>query len=269
MLTETAYAKINLALHIRRRRADGYHDIETVFAFCVDGDFLTVNQAAEVSLSVSGPFADGLSTGADNLVSRAVDVFRATFEVHGAQSISLNKQLPVAAGIGGGSADAAAALRALAKIYGKQERAALNLCAASLGADVPACLASCTARADGIGQHLTEEASVTGTPVLLVNPRVALSTAQVFAGWDGTDRGPLCAWQTGRNDLETPARKLVPAIGYVLDWLVTQPGTTLIRMSGSGATCFALFEDVDARDRTVAAASRDHPHWWLMASTLR
>lgn len=262
--TEIAHAKLNLALHVRRRRADGYHDIETVFAFCEDGDQVVVSKSEQPDFKVSGPFASQL-TG-QNIVCSAVDAFRASFSIKGHQHVALEKNLPVASGIGGGSADAAATLRALASLFGKEGVVVLDQCAASLGADVPACMTSMTSRGAGIGQTLTSEAAVTGTPVLLVNPRVPLSTAAVFAGWDGVDRGPLGGWREGRNDLEAPARAMAPAIGDVLDWLSGRSGATHVRMSGSGATCFALFDGVASRDVAAAGCPEE---WWHMASRLR
>lgn len=250
-MREIAYAKINLALHVRRRRHDGYHDIETVFAFCEDGDVVTAEPADELSLTIDGPFAAGLST-TDNLIisaARAIDVTAA---------LQLTKNLPVAGGIGGGSADAAAVLR----LFGCTD---IGI-AGRLGADVPACLASQTRRGSGKGNALTPLPALAGTPVLLVNPRVPLSTATVFAAWDGRDRGPLGEWRDGRNDLEAPACRLVPQIGEMLDWLAAQPGADFVRMSGSGATCFALFDAMPSRD---AAAARVPAAWWHMASVLR
>jgi 4-diphosphocytidyl-2-C-methyl-D-erythritol kinase len=248
---ETAYAKINLALHVRRRRDDGYHDIETVFAFCEDGDFVTAEVADDLSLTIDGPFAEGLSA-TDNLVIDAARAIGVTARLH------LTKNLPVASGIGGGSADAAAVLR----IFGNQNKSI----AERLGADVPACVASRTMRGSGKGVDLLPLPSLAGTPMLLVNPRVPLSTAAVFKAWDGQDRGPLADWRDGRNDLERPARAIVPQIGEVLDWLAARAGIEFVRMSGSGATCFALFDTMTSRD---AAAALVPAHWWSLASVLR
>lgn len=260
MLTETAYAKINLALHVRRRRPDGYHDLETVFAFCADGDTLTADKAGQTNLTIDGPFVEGLST-TDNLVVRAAAAMECSAHLH------LTKSLPVASGIGGGSADAAATLRLMARLYNRP-LPPLEV-QRSLGADVPACVVSQTRRGEGIGERLIEAGSVTGVPVLLVNPRAPLSTGAVFAAWDGVDRGPLGDWQAGRNDLETPARMLVTEIGTVLDWLSSRYGVIVARMSGSGATCFALFESVGARSRCADAVRLEHPGWWTMESVLR
>jgi 4-diphosphocytidyl-2-C-methyl-D-erythritol kinase len=255
---ETAYAKLNLALHVRAREQGGYHRIETVFAFCADGDVLSAAPGDGLSLAVTGPFAEALAGEADNLVLRAARALGAD-DV----ALTLEKNLPVASGIGGGSADAAAALRLLGG-----DRDDLFEIAASLGADVPACLASRTARGEGRGDRLSfiEDARLAGIPVLLVNPRVALSTAAVFAAWDRKDRGPLSDWREGRNDLEAPARRLVPEIGAVLDSL---SGATLARMSGSGATCFGLFDSEAARDQARARITAERPGWWTRATRLK
>ena len=255
--TEIAHAKVNLALHVRRRRDDGYHLIETVFAFCEDGDVVRAEHAEATSLTIDGPFGDGLSTK-NNLVVLAADALGITAKMH------LTKNLPVASGIGGGSADAAAVLRLLG--CGRRD---LVRVAATLGADVPACVSSVTARGEGVGEVLTAAPSVTGTPILLVNPNIALSTASVFHAWDGIDRGPLGGWRDGRNDLEAPAVALVPQIGALLGWLNSRHDVTIARMSGSGATCFALFDGVAARDRVAAELKTAFPQYWTMASVLR
>lgn len=260
ILSETAYAKLNLALHVRRRRDDGYHELETVFAFCEDGDRVTAEAADATSLTIDGPFAAGLST-TDNLVVRAAEAIGVTARLH------LTKNLPVASGIGGGSADAAATLRVLARLSGKP-LPTLDVQRA-LGADVPACVLSQTMRGEGVGEALSPVASLTGTPVLLVNPRIPLSTAAVFRAWDGVDRGPLEAWLRGRNDLESAARTLVPEIATLVDWLSGRHDVTLARMSGSGATCFAFFSTETARTAAVKACGEAFPGYWTMESTLR
>lgn len=273
---EIAYAKINLALHVRRRRDDGYHEIETVFGFCEHGDVLSAVAADTTSLTITGPFAHGLST-TDNLVIRAAEAFGRPAYFH------LDKRLPVASGIGGGSADAAAALRLLARLYDAPLPEAGAML--RLGADVPACLASGTMRGEGVGEKLRSGPVVSGVPLLLVNPGVALATAAVFAGWDGVDRGPLphveyacdfdyiydCGSEPPRlrNDLVRPALAVAPVIGEVLAALYMQSDVLMTRMSGSGATCFATFADDAARDAAHDAISAAHPGWWLMASRLR
>lgn len=265
-LIEPARAKLNLALHVRARREDGRHELETMFAFTMDGDTIAGEAADGLSLAVEGPFADHLAGEGDNLVVRAARVLAAAAGVEAGAALTLTKRLPVASGIGGGSADAAAALRLLTRMWAIDPSHA-EAVAPGLGADVPACLLSLTARGTGVGEQLElVDAGVSGRPVLLVNPGVALSTGEVFAQWDGVDRGPLRDWREGRNDLEASARGLVPAIGDVVAWLGVQPGASFARMSGSGATCFALFDDEGARDAAAAACS---PEWWHLATFLR
>ncbi|MBX9795618.1 4-(cytidine 5'-diphospho)-2-C-methyl-D-erythritol kinase [Sphingomonas sp.] len=274
MLTETAPAKINLALHVRRRRADGYHDLETLFAFLEDGDRVSVAPAPANGFAMTGPFA-ALLAGDDNLVTRARDAFEAVFATGQGWAITLDKHLPVASGIGGGSADAAATLRALARLSGVAvDDPRLFAIAERLGADVPACLLGRTAIGTGKGEQLVPIAGVTAVPVLLVNPGVAVSTAAVFKAWDGVDRGPLAqgdalaAARAGRNDLEPPARALAPGIDDVLAALAALPGVVLARMSGSGATCFALFDSVAARRAGAASIRAAQPGWWCLESAL-
>jgi 4-diphosphocytidyl-2-C-methyl-D-erythritol kinase len=273
-LVETAYAKINLALHVRRRRPDGYHDLESLFAFAVDGDILGAEPSDSLTLTISGPFAAGLTADGDNLVMRAASALHSAFGVSAGAALSLEKNLPVASGIGGGSADAAAALRILSRLWGVDSNAPqLSEIAIKLGADIPACLASVTLFGDGKGDALTSVSvpALSGTPLLLVNPGVPLSTAQVFALWDGVDRGALDREQpfAGRNDLTTAAITLVPEIGTVIDLLNGLPGKKLVRMSGSGATCFALFESVAARDSATVLVKQALPHVWCLATEIK
>lgn len=275
-MRETAYAKINLALHVRRRRADGYHEIETLFAFVDAGDELRIAPAEADSLTISGEFADGLSNGADNLVMRAVAQMRdlASPDTIPLLAIHLEKRLPVAAGIGGGSADAGAMIRLLDRHFaGNGDTSDLVLATRNLGADVGACIISQTRIGTGLGWELTPPLAddLRDMPVLLVNPRIPLPTGPVFKAWDGVDRGPLPGGSVreialaGRNDLEMPAITLCPAIDSVLATLrATAP--LLARMSGSGATCFALYESEAERD---AAQSLLLPKWWTLAGRLR
>ncbi|NJS15163.1 MAG: 4-(cytidine 5'-diphospho)-2-C-methyl-D-erythritol kinase [Sphingopyxis sp.] len=279
MWRETAYAKINLALHVRARRADGYHDIETLFAFVDAGDALTAVEADQDSLTITGEFAAGLSAGPDNLVLRALASMR---NMAGGESIppvaiSLEKNLPVAAGLGGGSADAAAVIRMLDREFhicgdGKE----LVIANSHLGADVGACIVSETRRGTGTGWELAEvdDSDVKGLALLLINPYESMATGPVFAGWDGQDRGALregtalAAARAGRNDLEPPAIALCEEIDEVLAVLRAQL-PVLARMSGSGASCFALFRDAVQRDAAAKRIARDHPEWWQMAGALR
>jgi 4-diphosphocytidyl-2-C-methyl-D-erythritol kinase len=263
---EIAPAKLNLALHVRGRLPDGRHAIETIFAFCTDGDRLAAEDADTLSLEIGGPFAADLDV-ADNLVLRAARALAEAAGVEKGASITLDKRLPVASGIGGGSADAAAALRLLTSLW-QIDPAHASAVAPKLGSDVPACLLNMPTRGKGAGDVLTpvELSEISGTPVLLINPRVALPTGDVFAAWDGEDRGPLTDWREGRNDLEAAAIALVPQIETVLAWLAVQPGAEFVRMSGSGATCFALFHAEESRD---AAADRVPREWWRLATYLR
>ncbi|MGN6848898.1 MAG: 4-(cytidine 5'-diphospho)-2-C-methyl-D-erythritol kinase [Sphingomicrobium sp.] len=270
-IREIAPAKLNLALHVRGKLPDGRHAIETVFAFCTDGDRVEADSIeAEhscMSLAIEGEFAGALSPERENLVELAWHALATASGVTQQTSFKLEKHLPVASGLGGGSADAGATLRLLTSLW-KIDPAHAQKVAPTLGSDVPACLLSLPMRGEGAGDRLTpiDLSDLSGTPVLLVNPRVALSTADVFARWDGADRGPLGDWRAGRNDLEPAAISLAPQIGAVLAWLGTRPGATIVRMSGSGATCFALFENEQARDEAAIAVPRE---WWRLATFLR
>lgn len=268
-MRETAFAKINLALHVRVRRDDGYHELETLFAFVDAGDVLTARVAERDSLTTLGEFAGGLEDPLGNLVARALNALPRTEGL----AITLEKNLPVAAGLGGGSADAGAVFRVVRERYGLPEDWRDQ--AAKMGADVPACVESVTCIGRGTGTELEPaDDTLAGTPVLLVNPRLPLATGPVFAGWDGVDRGPLPQGDAraialeGRNDLEAPAIALCPAIADVLAAL---RGTSpwLARMSGSGATCFALYDDEASRDAASAQVQAQRPDWWQMRGKLR
>lgn len=266
-MIETAFAKINLALHVRERLPDGYHRIETLFAFCEDGDALSAEHSTEQSLKISGEFAGGLSR-TDNLVEKAAAALREASDSGGPAAIHLQKRLPVAAGVGGGSADAAAALRLLSGLWNlPMSIDKLEEIGRSIGADVAACVRSTSMRGTNRGDVLEPvDLGLEGTPILLINPRVELHTADVFARWDGLDRGELEDWRDGRNDLQSVATAMVPQVGSILAWLSAQGGADVVRMSGSGATCFALFESEQARDHAVMAVPRE---WWCLASRLR
>lgn len=279
-IVEAAPAKINLALHVRARRADGYHEIETLFAFLRDGDTVSVEESDRDSFALTGPFAGALRGEGNNLVLAARDAFAAAHGPLPPLAITLDKHLPVASGIGGGSADAAAMLRALARLK-EVDPAALADIALALGSDVPACLLGKGAMGEGRGEKLHPVGGLSDIAVLLVNPGVAVSTAAVFRGWDGIDRGPLLPGHPGpgmtewlkvaiegRNDLKAPARAIAPVIGTVIDLLAARPGVTLARMSGSGATCFALFDNEAARAAAAQAIRSAKPDWWCLESTL-
>lgn len=275
MLTEVAPAKLNLALHVRARRADGYHELETLFVFARHGDLLTLAPADAPSLTVTGPFAAAVGAAEDNLVTCAATAFGRAFDVDRAHAITLDKRLPVASGIGGGSADAAATLRALARLHGVPAGdARLASVAATLGADVPACLLGRAALGTGRGDALTPIGGLQDMPALLVNPLVAVSTGAVFARWDGVDRGPiggggtLARARAGRNDLQPAAEAVAPQIAEVLAALADAPGAGFVRMSGSGATCFALFDTPAARDSAAERLSRQRADWWQLATSI-
>lgn len=270
MIHEPAPAKINLALHVRRRRPDGYHDIETVFAFCEDGDRLELVPDGRGSLEVGGPFAAGLDGGPGNTVLAAAAALRAACRIDERFSFRLEKNLPVASGIGGGSADAGAALRLICRWAGiDPDDARVTRAAAQVGADVPACLASRTTFGEGRGDVIRPAGdALAGKAVLLVNPGVPVSTAEVFAGWGGVDGGALDPEDpfAGRNDLAIPARRICPKIEEAIGFLEGRPGAAFARMSGSGASCFALFDEIAARDAAAAAAPAG---WWTLATRLR
>lgn len=275
--TEDAPAKVNLCLHVTGRRADGYHLLDSLVVFAGTGDRVTAAPGQGLALRLEGPEAAGLAAEPDNLVLRAAR----TMGVAEA-SLTLWKGLPVASGIGGGSADAAACLRALARLTGRGLPDAGAVLA--LGADVPVCLAGRPARMRGVGEALSPLPPLPPVWMVLANPRVAVSTPQVFAGLGRRDNPalpdlPAQGWRDAaalarwlaaatRNDLEAPARAVAPVIGDVLAALAAAPGCLLARMSGSGATCFGLFAR-DTEARAAAAALRAaRPLWWVAAAPM-
>jgi 4-diphosphocytidyl-2-C-methyl-D-erythritol kinase len=279
-LAEFAPAKINLHLHVTGRRDDGYHLLDSLVVFAAVGDRLTVSRSDALSLSVTGPFAAGLEADSDNLVLRAARALAAHASVPAAGKLVLEKNLPVASGIGGGSADAAATLRLLCRFWGLDiDPGDLGVLARGLGADVPVCLAGRPAIMSGIGEILAPVPRLPDMGILLVNPGVAVSTRAVFRtrtgpfsdaahmtpGWD--DVSALTAdLRTTTNDLETPARQLAPAVGEALDALTSSFGCELVRMSGSGATCFGLFATPAIAHDAAQVLARDG--WWIWGGGL-
>lgn len=272
--SEVAFAKINLALHVRKRRADGYHDIETLFAFAQDGDVLSASLADTLSLEIDGPFGAGLQADESNFVLRTALSLKAYFGVTQGAAIRLDKRLPIASGIGGGSADAAATARLLNQLWGLDapEQLLADILA-PLGADIPACIFSRPSFGSGTGTALVflDDSNITARHVLLVNPLQSVSTAAIFKAWNGVDGGAVDRgdiWDaaiTGQNDLEPIAAAICPVITDILDrFSLANPA--FVRMSGSGATCFALFDDNTGLE--AARATLD-PHWWSMATMLR
>ena len=266
---ETAYAKLNLALHVRRRQGDGYHELETLFAFVDAGDELSTVSSSRDELRTVGEFAAQISDPFGNMVAKALNALP-----HGpGWSVTLEKNLPVAAGLGGGSADAGAVFRMVEAQYGLPgdwlERAA------RLGADVPACVRSQTCVGRGTGTELEPvENDLAGTPVLLVNPRIPLATGPVFRRWNLLDDGPLPHGAAreialaGCNGLTLAANGLCPVIRTILNELEDN-WAWLARMSGSGATCFGLFDSEPARDAAAARIGAEFPGWWQLSGKLR
>jgi len=294
MITETAPAKINLYLHVGPVRADGLHELASLFVFAEDGDRVSAAPAAGLSLEVTGPFAAALDAlpAADNLVMRAAARLREAGGVAAGAALTLEKNLPIAAGIGGGSADAAAALRALARLWTLDiDEAAFARLAFALGADIPACLAGTPVNVGGAGERMTAGPALPPLWVCLVNPGVETPTGPIFRAFDAAHPAPpepvfaaipsspppssaprayaplKEALAGARNDLQPFAVEGAPVIAEVLDLLDAAQGAFCARMSGSGATCFALFEAEDAARR--AARDARSRGWWAMASRLR
>jgi len=279
-LTETAPAKINLYLHVVGRRADGYHRIDSLIVFADVGDRLTVAPAAALSLEVTGPFAAALEGEAveDNLVLRAARLLQRAGDVRDGAAIRLEKRLPVAAGLGGGSADAAAALRALARLWRLRPASGdLMGIACALGADVPVCLESRPAFVAGIGEAIAPAPPLPAFHLALVNPGVRLATAAVFAAREGPFSAPArfaespadaaafaALLEERRNDLEEPARALAPQAAAPGPALAATRGCLLARMSGSGATWFGLFAEAAEAEAAARALARDWG-WWAAA----
>lgn len=282
LLRRRARAKLNLYLHLLGRRSDGYHELDSLVAFAELGDELTVEAAETLSLRVTGQFAGALDAEADNLVLRAARRLAAAAGVPAVARLTLDKRLPVAAGLGGGSADAAAALKLLADLWRiRPAMGDLERVAASLGADVPACLAGRPLYFGGIGHALAPLPGFPALGLLLVNPGESLPTAQVFAAFRGpfgkaarfacaalTPKALVGELQQRRNDLQAPAMALCPAIEPVLAALAALPGAMLARMSGSGASCFALFENAAAAATAAAVLRQAQPDLWIAATCL-
>ena len=286
--TSRAPAKINLTLHIEGRRADLYHELQSLVAFAGVGDVLTLAPGDDFALALEGPTAQAAGEGGDNLVARAERFLREEKPDLRSGAFHLVKRLPVAAGIGGGSSDAAAALRLLAQANGiAPDDPVLFDVARKTGADVPVCLDPCAKMMSGIGERLGPPIKLPPLFAVLVNPRQPVETRAVFAKL-GLKPGENCAFgphpvfsdgmdfesflralKKGRNDMEDAACVLAPVIGHVLAVLSGARGCRLARMSGSGATCFALFETCRQAGAAAKAISRGHPEWWVKATILR
>lgn len=279
-MSEVARAKVNLTLRVLGRRADGYHELRSLVAFADVGDLLSFELADGLSLELTGPFGASLAGEEDNLVLRAARALQAAAGTRDGARIRLDKRLPVASGIGGGSADAAATLRGLARLWGITDD--LAPLALPLGADVPVCIDSQTVLMEGIGERLTPVA-LPPLHMVLVNPGVAVPTGRVFqmlaapllsavpAGqraqngiWSDQ---PFMDWLSRQaNDLEAPARAICPVVGEVVAALAGTQGSLIARMSGSGATCFGLYADKKSSADAADALRTAYPAWWVVAA---
>jgi 4-diphosphocytidyl-2-C-methyl-D-erythritol kinase len=272
ILRELAPAKVNLYLHVLGRRADGYHMLDSLVCFADIADKLEVIPSGDITLAIEGPFAPKLSLENNSVLKAAVALQKHAGVKTGA-ALTLHKHLPLTAGIGGGSADAAAALRLLMRFWGiRLGQAYLADIALKLGADVPACLRSAPLYMGGIGELLETGPSFEGLYLVLANPGVELKTPEVFAHFEGPFSGAARHPQAfasaeacvdflrrNRNDLESPAKELLPDITKVLEALLQTKGCMLARMSGSGATCFGLFADAHAAKQAALALSTKYP----------
>lgn len=279
LLRVLAPAKINLFLHVGHKREDGFHALESLVVFAGAADTLIFEPAADLSLTLDGPFAGKLTADADNLVFKAAHALAAARGLSAGARITLSKHLPVASGIGGGSADAAAALRGLNALW--QAGAAadeLRAIGVRFGSDIPVCVESLPAWMAGRGERVTILSGIPRLPMVLVNPGVAVPTGPVFRALETrrgvglpipagfADTAALLAYlKTTTNDLEAPARVIAPAVGAVLDAIAEQDGVLLSRMSGSGATCFGLFESDAAAAAARRALAERHAGWWVAA----
>lgn len=274
VVTEFAPAKINLALHVLGRRADGYHELDSVVAFADVGDVLTFAPASKTDLSVDGAFALDAPTTNDNLVLRAYSALAQRGALP-AVAMHLTKNLPVASGIGGGSADAAAALRGLMRLFDLRfDAETMREMALSLGADVPVCLNGKACRMQGVGDIITPLEQLPAPAILLVNPLQACGTKDVFRNMGlktGDDAGlalDLNTPSTWRNDMTDAAQRVLPVIIEVLTALEALPSTVAVRMSGSGATCFALMDRYADAVLAEQQLRLTHPYWWCAAARL-
>ena len=282
MITSFARAKINLYLHVVGKRADGYHLLDMLVVFAETGDSIAVAPAADLSLSIDGPFGKGLGTGPDNLVMRAAMALRDLCQVTAGARITLTKNLPLASGIGGGSADAAATLVALMQLWNvTPARTALFELAARLGADVPICLDGRASFVGGIGEEIVPVPPLPAGALLLVNPLVETPTPAIFkarqgdfsaaARWTGAPRDAAALADllaARKNDLAEPAIRLAPVVSDVLAAIDATDGRLLTRMSGSGATCFGLFANLAEAEAARAEITARHPAWWTVAAEI-
>jgi 4-diphosphocytidyl-2-C-methyl-D-erythritol kinase len=288
-----APAKVNLTLRISGRRADGYHELESLVAFAPFGDRLTFSPGEPFDLDVSGPMADGAGPVADNLVLRAARSLAGRIDGLRLGRFALHKELPSGAGLGGGSADAAAALRLIARANGiSLDDPRVHDAARSTGADIPVCLDPRPRMMRGIGEILSAPAALPPLGIVIIHPGFALPTGPVFKalglapgqsyagssprqtkgadeGWQGASREALLKWLAAEcNDLEAPAIATAPAVAGVLRAIADLPGCRLARMSGSGSACFGLFDDGGAAETAAAQVAAAQPSWWVRTGIL-
>ena len=277
-----APAKVNLYLHVVGQRPDGYHQLDSLFVFADCGDVVRVFPAETLTLEITGPFSAGLPVSEDNTVLKAARALVQALNVPAAAGIVLEKNLPVASGIGGGSSDAAAVLKALSKLWGRSlPEPELSALALSVGADVPACLKGKAVCVSGIGEILTEAPPLPELTAVLVNPNRPVSTPAVFRKRSGEFsapapideapadvRGFITELKRRRNDLAAAAEALEPSVSEVLAALRACPGCALARMSGSGGTCFGIFEKESDRGTCVERLRRKYPFWWIQSAKL-
>jgi 4-diphosphocytidyl-2-C-methyl-D-erythritol kinase len=280
-----APAKINLYLHVTGKRDDGYHLLDSLVAFAGIHDTLTFNPGHDLGLEIDGPFAVGLETGPENLVLKAAVALQQLMQVSSGAQLHLTKRLPVASGIGGGSTDAAATLKGLLRLWDIQpDTKDLQALALSLGADVPVCLKGRAAFMGGIGEDISPAPALPACSLVLVNSGIKLSTPAVFKAYSEQAKGfsqsgrfdhtPLdldelvSVLESGNNDLALAAQQLAPGIVDVLGELERCDGAKMARMSGSGATCFALFTDPGEAAAAALRLSKEHSNWWVRAGSL-
>ena len=282
LVTVAAPAKVNLYLHVTGRQVDGYHLLDTLVVFPGLGDVVTVAPSTEITLSTEGAFADQIPDGPDNLVLRAAHLLASHAGVSQGAKITLHKHLPVASGIGGGSADAAATLTALSTLWNLDLREdALAELGLTLGADVPMCVKGRALFVGGIGEEFANAPKMPEAALVLVNPLKPVSTPAVFKERTGSftavdrfegpirDAGHLADLLSTRiNDLADAARRVEPNVGDVLDELTDLPGVLLTRMSGSGGTCFGLFQGMDTAAQAALSLTTTRPDWWIKAAPL-
>ena len=277
IFTTRARAKINLTLHVGAALENGYHPLHSLVVFADIGDDLSLQMSsveAGPRLNISGPFADDLPSGVDNLILRAYENFKDKGD--GQPLFNLVKNLPIASGIGGGSADAAAAIRLLQDLLPKSAHEFIQT-PARLGADIPVCLLSETCLMTGVGEKLEPLPSLGQVAAILINPGVPVSTAAIFSAFDKTGASSklhlpsgsfLEMAQSGSNDLQETAINIEPIIQTVLDSITAQAGCQLARMSGSGATCFGLFSDLKQAQAAADTLKTEHPDWWCVPTML-